>query len=67
MSGHPTAKEELYQAFLYILMVKVSSYPDRQALPGVFIDHVKDPKGTPIASSVCHEIVTPDMIGILSV
>jgi hypothetical protein len=56
--------EQLCQAFLNIFVVEASFHANGQALAGVFIDHIQDPKWAPIVCSFRHEVIAPDMVRV---
>ena len=64
--GWDTPKnEEICQQINHVGGTELSLHSDCQALPGMFIEDVQRPESLSLIGSTMHEVVAPDMIGML--
>ena len=61
MLGSPIEDKQFSQRVDHIVGPDPSCRPDRQALPGVFIDHGKHSNRTTVLSPAGHEVISPHM------
>jgi len=50
--------------YLYVVRRDLPRHVDQEALPGVLVDDVQHPVGSPVACPVRNEVVAPDVIGV---
>ncbi len=64
--GWDTPKnEEICQQINHVGGIELSLHSDCQALSGMFIEDVQRPESLSIIGSTMHEVIAPDMIGML--
>jgi len=61
MDRHTLGAEELSETLLNIFVIQPPANLDSQTFTGMFIDHIQDPKNTPIMGTLLYEVVAPDM------
>jgi hypothetical protein len=63
--GNARQDEEIRQHINHVGGVQPSLHPDCQALSGILVQDVQSPECLSFIGSAMHEVITPDMIGIL--
>ncbi len=58
------AHEQIREVMEYVIGVEPSLHNDSEALPTEFVDDGQYLDRLPIVRTVCHEIISPDMIAV---
>ena len=65
MTGNAPQDEQIAERVDDIGRVEFTADPDRQTLPGEFVDNIEHSILPPFVGAVLDEVVGPDMIGAL--
>ncbi len=65
MAGHTAQDEQVRESIDHIGPLELTSDPDGQAFAGELVDDVEHPDLPAIMGSCLHEVVGPDVVGML--